>query len=53
MSTFEKIGGEFGARLGTDFARLFDVTPNPKGATQTREALEERSPPPPAEGSGP
>lgn len=53
MSTFEKIGGEFGARLGTDFARLFDVTPNPKGAAPTREALDERSPPPPAEGRGP
>lgn len=52
MSIFEKLGGDVGARLGTDFARLFDITPNPKGAAPTREALDERSPEP-AEGREP
>ena len=52
MTTFEQIGGEFGARQGTDFARQFDITPNPKGATPTREALDERAPEP-AEGRDP
>lgn len=45
MTTFDKLNREFGDRLANDFARIFntDVTPNPKGATPTREALDERS----------
>lgn len=53
MSTFDVFKGAIGSHLADNIQRMFDVTPNPKGATQTREALEERSPPPAAEGREP
>ncbi len=46
MSTpFSQLESEYGERLRREFANVFgDMTPNPKGATPTREALDERSP---------
>lgn len=39
-----QVEGEYGAMLKAQFATVFDVTPNPKGATPTREQLDERAP---------
>lgn len=43
MTTFDHLHPLLGERLQREFERQFDITPNPKGATPTREALDERS----------
>lgn len=43
MTTFDHLHPLLGERLQREFERQFDITPNPKGATPTREALEERA----------
>ena len=43
MTTFDHLHPLLGERLQREFERQFDITPNPKGATPIREALDERA----------
>lgn len=40
---FAALEREYGDKLKSQFAAVFDSTPNPSGAKPTREALDERS----------
>lgn len=42
MTSILAIESEIITRFRKDFAEQFDVTPNPKGATPSRESLDER-----------